>query len=94
LPDRYPESVRIPVAKATHRVSDPGCFDVSVGAMAPDQQVGGTVDIGIVVKQSTEQTPDSVKEASDLRWTLPSGSRGPLSGRVSDAGPARAMDPV
>jgi hypothetical protein len=67
LPDRYPESVRVPVPKATHHVSDPGSFDVSVGAMAPDQQVGGAVDIGIVVKQSTEQTPDSVKEASDAR---------------------------
>jgi hypothetical protein len=67
LPDRYPESVLVPVAKATHRVSDPGSFDVSVGAMAPYQQVGGAVDIGIVVKQSTEETPDSVKEASDAR---------------------------
>jgi hypothetical protein len=66
LPDRYPESVLVPVAKATHRVSDPGSFDVSVGAMAPDQQVGGAVDIGIG-KQWAEQTSDSVKTASDAR---------------------------
>jgi hypothetical protein len=53
--------VLISVAKATQRVSDPGNFDVSVGAMAPDQQ-----DIGIG-KQWAEQTSNSVKTASDAR---------------------------
>jgi hypothetical protein len=31
------------------------------------QQAGDAVDIGIVVKQSAEQTSDSAKEASDAR---------------------------
>ena len=43
--------------------------------MAPDQQVGGAVDIGIVVKRSAEQTPDSVKEASRCALRLPNGFR-------------------
>jgi hypothetical protein len=58
--------VLVPVAKATHRVGDPGSFNISVGAMTPDQQVSGAVDIGIG-KQRAEQTSDGVKAASDAR---------------------------